>query len=111
MTFRTLPDIQEGLPTTPRHLEGPCIHSWTFARATAHSRTTGRASRLLPDIREGREDLLNTPGHLGGFPDHYRTSGRASRTLPGIREASQTSRRASQLLPDNRKGLPPLRDI
>ena len=75
---RQLPDISEGLPTTPRHLGGLPDYSRTTGRA---SWTFERATRPRPDIRE---DLLTTPRHPGGPPDHSRRCGRASQPLPDI---------------------------
>ena len=94
-----------------------------------HSRTYGRASRLLADIREGfptspvhpgeppdhsrtsrrgsqplldiREGLSTTPGHPGGPPDHSRTSGTAFRPLPDILEGLPTTPGHSGGPPDN----------
>ena len=74
-------DIRKGLPTTPGHPVGPSNYSRTF----------GRASRLLLDIRDGlsttpdiRKEVPTTPGHPGGSPDHSQTSVTVSRTLPDI---------------------------
>ena len=92
---KTLPDIREGLPNTPRHLREPPGH-------------LERVSRQLLDIREGLPPLLDvwqclptTPRHPGGPPttpgrsaassDHSRTFGRDSRPLTDIRESLSTT--------------------
>ena len=98
-----LPDIREGILTIPGHPRGPSGHPGEFPD---HSRTSERAARPLPDIREGlrrlpdiRQGLLTTLGHPGGPPDHSQTTGRASHTIG----------RVTRQLPDILKGLPPLR--
>ena len=58
---RPLPEILEGLPTTPGHSGGH----------PDHSRTSGRDSRPLPEILE---ILPFTPGHPRGTPDHFQRS-------------------------------------
>ena len=49
--FLLLPDIQEGLLTTLGHSELPFNHSQTSGKTPYHSRTSGRVSRPLQDIR------------------------------------------------------------
>ena len=64
MASRPLPDIQEGLRTTPDH------------------------SRPLPDLWEG---LSTTPKPPGGPPNHSWTSDKAPRPLPDIQEGLPTT--------------------
>ena len=92
---RPVPDIHEGLPTTPGHPGEP----------PDHSRTSWRASRPVLDIREG---LPTTPGHSGGPSDHSRTSRWASQSLPDIREGRRTLHKiTSTYKKQNKKTLPP----
>ena len=138
---RPLQDIRLGFPTTPGYSVESNQNRSLLPTTPGppggppdHSRTSGRSSRPLPDIREV---LPTTPGHPEGPPDHSRTPGRASRPLADIREGltttpghaggppdhswilgrvvsklltttdhSRTSRRASRPLPNIRESLP-----
>ena len=99
-------DIRVGLPTTLGHL----------GRPPDRYRASGKASLLLPDIREGQRplpviwvSLPTTQGHPGESPDHSRASGKASRPLPVIREGLILLLDiwvGLQTTPDIREGLP-----
>ena len=100
---RPLPDIWNGIPTTPQHPGGPPDYSRTSvsppghsAVSPDHSRIFGRATRPLPDNRDG---LLTS----GRATDNFQTSGRASHPIG-------TSKRVSRPFPDLRAGLRKVRE-
>ena len=83
MASRPLPDIRDGLTTTPGHPGRTPDHTWTFEKA----------SRPLPDFREG---LQITPGHPERPPVHTRENPPTTPGLPGgPHEYSRTSGRVT----------------
>ena len=98
--------IREGLPTTPGH---PGL-------LPDHSRTSGRASRPLPDICKGlpplpdiAEGLPTTPGYSEGLPTTFGHPGMTpnhSQIFVRVSHHSRTYRRVFQPLPDIMDGLP-----
>ena len=89
---RPVHDIQKKLPTHPGPPGGSLDPSRTSVRkfiplvdlrvGLPPFQTSRRASRHLPNFREG---LLTRPGPPGGPPDPYQTSVRASQPVSDLR--------------------------